>query len=104
MATVVVNRPDLIEFKNISVKAPTDKPPTLNVQAGVWQVDDQTDEAGIVFEVSGNNAPLLNAADARKLARWLTKTADDLEGAADKKKQKPKRHRNYDDSDDEYSY
>ena len=104
MATVVVNRPDLIEFKNISGSAPTDKPPTLNVQAGIWQIDDNTDEAGIVFEISGNNAPLLNAADARKLARWLTRAADDLEGAAEKKKQKPKRQRAYDDNEDEYPY
>lgn len=102
MATVVVNRPDLIEFKNISVAAPTEKPPTLNVQTGIWQVDDGNGEAGIVFEVSGNNAPLLNAADARKLARWLARAADELDGAAEKKKQKPKRRRDYDDN--EYDY
>lgn len=102
MATVVVNRPDLIEFRNIVPTAPASTSPTLVVQAGTWQAEN-SDETGIVFDVGGNEAPLLNPADARKLAKWLTKAADELEGiGVEKKKHKSKRHWGEDDDDDEY--
>ena len=102
MATVVVNEPDLIEFKNVSIAAPVKDAPTLVIQSGKWETDDSKEETGIVFDVAGNNAPLLTPADARKLARWLTKAADSLEGLRqDKKKSKPQQ---WDDEsgDDEY--
>lgn len=103
MATVVVNRPDLIEFRNIVPKAQASDSPTLVVQAGVWQAENNTDETGIVFDVGGANAPLLTPVDARKLAKWLTKAADELEGiGAEKKKHKQKRHWGEDEEDGEY--
>lgn len=103
MATVVVNKPDLIEFKNLDQTTASDSP-TLTVTAGIWQTDDSAaGDTGVVFDVSGNSLPLLTTADARKLARWLTKAADDLEGVKqDKKKNKPRRHW-VDDDDDDYS-
>lgn len=101
MATVVVNRPDLIEFRNIVPKAPAGSSPTLVAQSGTWQAENNTEESGIVFDVGGDNAPLLTPQDARKLAKWLVKAADDIEGVADKKKNKHKRHWGEDD-DDEY--
>lgn len=101
MATVVVNKADLIEFRNITPTGPTSASPTLVVQAGTWQAENNTDETGIVFDVGGNNAPLLTPQDARKLAKWLNKAADDLEGtSADKKKNKHKRHWGEDDEDE----
>lgn len=81
--------------------APASSSPTLVVQAGSWQAGDH-DEAGIVFDVGGDEAPLLTPVDARKLAKWLTRAADELEGTGvDKKKHKSKRHWGEDD-DDEY--
>ncbi|NDD53967.1 hypothetical protein EBZ39_08835 [bacterium] len=101
MATVVVNRPDLIEFRNIVPAKPASSSPTLVVQAGTWQAENNTEESGIVFDVGGENAPLLSPTDARKLARWLTKAADEIEGLGhEKKKNKPKRHWGEDDDDD----
>lgn len=81
--------------------APTSSSPALVVQAGTWQAGDH-DEAGIVFDVGGDEAPLLTPVDARKLAKWLTRAADELEGfgTEHKKKHKSKRHRGEDDDDD----
>lgn len=103
MATVFVNRPDLIEFKNVDPTIAAADAPTLTVTAGIWQTDSSAaGEAGVAFDVSGNSVPLLTPADARKLARWLTRTADDLEGVKhDKKKNKQKRH--WEDENDDYS-
>ncbi|NDC43275.1 MAG: hypothetical protein EBZ77_17295, partial [Chitinophagia bacterium] len=101
VATVVVNRSDLIEFRNIVPAKPASSSPTLVAQAGTWQSENNTDETGIVFDVGGDNAPLLTPVDARKLAKWLTKAADELEGTGhDKKKNKHKRH--WVEDDDEY--
>ncbi len=100
MATVVVNRPDLIEFKNLVPNVTAADTPTFTAQAGVWQAN-TGNTAGIVVDVSGNEAPLLTAADARKLAKWLTKAADELEGVrSEKKKNKP--HRHWENDDDDY--
>ena len=100
MATVVVNNADLIEFRNIAPQSSAASAPTLVVQAGSWQAGDH-DETGIVFDVGGDEAPLLTPVDARKLAKWLTKAADELEGvSADKKKNKSKRH--WDEDDEEF--
>lgn len=102
MATVVVNRSDLIEFRNIVPGSPASSSPTLVAQAGTWQAG-TNDETGIVFDVGGAEAPLLTPVDARKLARWLTKAADELEGLShDKKKHKSKRHWGEDDDDEQY--
>ena len=101
MATVVVNKPHVIEFKNLDPNLPGKDIPTVTAQAGIWQTHDNTgDETGIVLDVSGNAAPLLTPTDARKLARWLTRAADDLEGTRTEKKQKKSR-RHWGEEDDE---
>ena len=98
MATVVVNRPDLIEFKNAS---PAGDAPTLNIQAGDWEIDGHA-ESGIVFDVSGDQLPILAATDARKLAKWLNRAADELEGK--KKSNKKPRYHVQEDDEDTYGY
>ncbi len=98
MATVVVNRPDLIEFKNAGTAG---EAPTLNVQSGAWEIGDHS-ENGIVFDVFGDQAPILTASDARKLAKWLQRAADELEGT--KKSNKKPRYHVEDDDEDTYGY
>lgn len=99
MATVVVNTPDHIEFKNvIAVKNPDDSP-TVSFQAGDWDAGSHT-ESGITVDVFGAQLPLLSPTDARKLAKWLNRAADELEGVkADKKrKHRPRREEDDDNS------
>lgn len=88
MATVVVNKPDYIEFKNITATAKAqDDAPTVIFQAGDWDAGSHT-ESGITVDVFGSQLPLLSPTDARKLAKWLNRAADDLEGVKQDKKRK----------------
>lgn len=86
MATVVVNKSNHIEFSNVNTAKPLSDSPTVSFQAGEWDAENYT-EAGIVIDVFGAQLPLLSPTDARKLAKWLVRAADDLEGIkADKKR------------------
>jgi hypothetical protein len=97
VSTVVVNKPDHIEFKNItSAQSPADSP-TVSFQSGDWDAGNHT-ETGIVVDVFGAQLPLLSPADARKLAKWLTRAADEIDGCKSAKKRKP-RYEPDDDSD-----
>lgn len=99
MATVVVNQPDHIEFKNVTATVKTqDDSPTVSFQAGDWDAGSHT-ESGITVDVFGSQLPLLSPTDARKLAKWLNRAADELEGVkADKKRKQRPRHEEDDDS------
>ena len=96
MATVVVNKPDHIEFRNVNVAKPQDDSPTVSFHAGEWSADNYT-EAGIVVDVFGAQLPLLSPADARKLAKWLNRAADDIDGVKSDKKRKSRPQRDSDD-------
>lgn len=98
MATIAVNTPDSLQFVNVSMDSKKDAP-TLVIQAGEWQIGDH-DELGIVFDVSGNEAPILTANDARKLSKWLLRAADNLEGVKNSDKKRKSRS-NYDYEDDD---
>lgn len=98
MATVVVNKPDHIEFSNVNTAKPPADSPTVSFQSGEWDAENYT-EAGIVIDVFGPQLPLLSTADARKLAKWLVRAADDLEGVKSDKKRK---HRPRLEDDDSY--
>lgn len=97
MATVVVNKPDHIEFSNVSAAKSASEAPTVSFQAGEWDAESHT-EAGIVVDVFGAQLPLLSSADARKLAKWLVRAADELDGVKSDKKRK---HRPRQEDDDE---
>lgn len=98
MATIAVNTSDNIQFVNAENGQAKDAP-TLNVQAGDWQIGQHV-EAGILVDVTGIDAPLLTANDARKLAKWLTRAADQLDGVKNsEKKRKPRQHYELDDDD-----
>lgn len=87
MATVVVNKPDHLEFTNIKSAASPDDSPTIVFQVGDWDAAGHT-ESGIIVDVFGEQLPLLAPADARKLAKWLNRAADELDGGKTDKKQK----------------
>lgn len=98
MATVVVNNPDHIEFRNVNAAKTQEDSPAVSFQAGEWNAENHV-EAGIVVDVFGSQLPLLSPTDARKLAKWLTRAADDLEGV---KHAKQRKHRPRLEDDDPY--
>lgn len=101
MAAIVENTPTSIQFANLETGAKNSS--ALLVQAGDWDAGDHV-ESGIVFETTGEQMPLLTAADARKLAKWLSRAADIVEGVKHSdKKNKARRHYEQDDEDiDDY--
>lgn len=101
MATVVVNNPDHIEFRNVNVAAAHEDSPTVRFQSGEWRADNYT-EAGIVVDVFGSQLPLLSPTDARKLAKWLNRAADDIDGVKTDKKRKQRPPRYEEDDDNQY--
>jgi hypothetical protein len=99
VASVVVNANDVIQFINIGSK-PSKTDPTLLVQAGDWETGNKL-ESGVAFDVSGDQIPILTAANARKLAQWLNKAADWLDGVKPaKKKHNKNRYEDEDDTDE----
>jgi hypothetical protein len=99
VATVVVNTPDAIEFANISENAKQNQP-TLSVQVGEWEADNRVD-VGVVVDTYGSQLPILTSNDARKLAKWLVRAADILDGVKNSaKKSRPRTHYEVDDPDD----
>jgi hypothetical protein len=98
VATLVENNPTSIQFMN--VENGSKDAPTLTVQAGDWDAGDHV-ESGIIFDTAGNQVPMLSAADARKLAKWLTRAADIVEGVKNSDKKNKTRHRYEEDDDDD---
>jgi len=103
VATIVVNQPDHIEFKNVTAGETVDNAPTVLAQAGNWEITAGRGEAGVMFDVYGSAAPILTPVDARKLAKWLNRAADELEGSR-KKPNKSKQRRHYEDDSDDNAY
>lgn len=101
MATVVVNSADTIQFVNIGSSAGSDGP-TLLMQAGDWQNDNHV-ESGIVVDVIGGEMPILTADNARKLARWLQRAADAIDGVKSTNKKRHRSSYNEDEEDDDFS-
>lgn len=101
MANLRTNTSDEIEFQNLRPGLALDKLPYILAQLGDWEMGNAV-ESGIVIDAAGTNAyaPILSSADARKLAKWLTKAADILDGVQDKKHKK----RTHYEQDDEPEY
>ena len=100
MATLIVNNSTTIEFANLLSR--NNDSPTLNVQCGSWEFE-SAPVAGVVFDVLGDHTPILTAQDARKLAKWLNRAADALDGVKQfGKKGKSRRH--YEEADDVDEY
>lgn len=99
MASIAKNTPQHIEFVNMSAA----DAPTLQVQAGEWELNDSNVSTGVVFDVFGAQAPILSPDDARKLAKWLDRAAALLEGKKPDKRHKNK-HRPEEDDEEYYSW
>lgn len=84
----------LIEIRSGCVTAETAViQPTVLAELGVWKTA-TGNSSGVVVDVFGNEPPLLSAADARKLGKWLLRAAETLDGQpAYDKKNKPRRYR-----------
>lgn len=100
MATIVQNGDESISFVNFQADKDVKNLPTLLVQAGEWDFCADDFAAGFNFSITGDLTPLLTANDARKLARWLQRVADTLDGVKKSAEHKKKRKRHYDDEDD----
>lgn len=100
MAITTINTADTLEFRTSLPGAPKDPPPYVSIQLGTWELATKT-ESGIIIDSGGdtNYSPVLSAADARKLAKWLSRAADEMEGISTKKNSKKKHH--YEEDDDE---
>ena len=98
MAAIIVNSADTIQFVNAS-GGDIKNDPTLIIQAGDWDVGNSV-ETGVTFDVFGAQTPILTPANVRKLAQWLSKTADILDGVKPAKKKHPKPRYEEDDTDD----
>jgi len=98
VATVIVNLPDVIKLSNRTTGLDEKTAPTVVMQLGDWDAGDHV-EYGILIDVYGNEAPILTAADARKLSKWLVRAADELDGS-----KKPNKNKKRSRSEDDDSY
>ena len=100
MATITINTAETIEFRDAQPNLPPDAS-FVTAQLGKWALDNSV-ETGIIVDASGPDTPptVLSANNARKLAKWLTRAADELDAAGGTKATK-KRHY-YEQDDDEY--
>lgn len=101
MATVLKNTADEIVFCNSAAEKKPKDVPTLTAIVGDWETGNAV-EPGVVFEISGDQFPMLTSADARKLSKWLARAADVLD---DVKPQKKKNQPHYEQDDtDNYGF
>jgi len=89
VATLELNTADEISFRNVIMDAKVVDYPALSAQLGIWELGQQT-ETGIVIDAI--NGPVLSPNNARKLAKWLTDAADQLDGSSTSKKNKRRQH------------
>lgn len=101
MANVSANNANLIEFKNLIDGVKPDEAPTLTLQVGDWN-NGKYVESGVTFDVTGDQTPLLSANDVRKLAKWLLRAAEELDGKKNKDSKKQPRYRDDEDDDNYY--
>lgn len=101
MANISVNNSAMIEFKNLAEGLKSEDVPTLTIQVGDWN-NGKYVESGVAFDVVGDQLPLLSAHDARKLAKWLMRAADELEGKKNRDNKKAARRHDEDDDDNQY--
>lgn len=79
MAQIVINTADSLQLCNPQPSLQPDQVPTLILQL-------ETRDSGIYFDVTGENMPILTAHDARKVAKWLNKAADLMDGTKSPKR------------------
>ena len=76
---IVTNEDDLFELRNDVPLEDGEDQPTVLVEAGTWKTHNGN-TTGIAITTYGDVAALVSPNEARKLAKWLTRTADRLDG------------------------
>lgn len=104
MATLSLNTPDAIEFKNLIANVSPKDAPLVSAQVGDWEIGSKV-ETGIVIDAYGTDThpAILTANDARKLAKWLNRAADLIDAPTQAKKKK-RQHYEEDDDDQKYTF
>jgi hypothetical protein len=106
VATISLNTPDAIEFKNLLATARVkEDTPTVLAQVGEWEIGTAV-ETGVIIDVYGptDRPPILTAVDARKLAKWLTRAADSIDAAQSQPKTKKRQYYEEDDETGGYRF
>jgi hypothetical protein len=101
VATLSINTQEEIKFQNIRADVPIKSSPFVRAEVGEWEMGAHV-EAGVVMTAAGAQqyAPILSANDARKLAKWLNRAADLLDGCAKTEKKNNKKRTHYEEDDD----
>lgn len=81
---IVTNELDIFELRNDIPVPEGEEQPTLLLESGTWNTRQGT-ISGISVSTFGDVAPLVSPTEARKLAKWLQRAADELEGDDDRK-------------------
>ena len=97
--TIKVSTPDLFEVVNNVPGKPETDLPTLSAELGIWQFDDG-EQTGINFDVFGFRAPILSAAEARRLSKWLMQAAEAIDGSRAADARRGRKKRRYDEEDE----
>jgi hypothetical protein len=84
VSPIVHNELAVFELRNAVTVKNGEDPPTLMVESGTWR-EPQGLISGVSVSTYGDAAPILSPTEARKLAKWLNKAADELEGANNRK-------------------
>jgi len=100
VATITQNTAETIEFTEVRPNVPTSDLPFLLVQLGDWDLNGKS-ESGIIIDSSGPEIlpTVLSANNARKLAKWLNRAADQLDETQNVKT--PKKRQHYEQDDEE---
>ncbi len=102
MANITVNSAEMIQFVDSAGKQSSETP-TAVFQLGDWDAGSHV-ETGIMVDVSGAEAPLLNATNARKLAKWLLRAADLMDKSGEQEQTKKRNKPTYHEEDDDDNF
>jgi hypothetical protein len=97
---IVTNEIDIFELRNDVPTAKLEDLPTLFAETGIWSTK-TGDVAGISMTTYGDVSTLVSPTEARKLAKWLTRAADALEGANSRKSRPGSKPSHYEPDDDD---
>lgn len=99
MARIKLNTPESLVFSDNDSSVQAKAPSELSAHVGNWDTPTGPRD-GVIFDVTGDAMPLLMACDVRKLIKWLSAAADNLEGKRADKRQKKRRRYEEDDEED----
>jgi hypothetical protein len=96
---IVTNEIDIFELRNDVLVAEGEDQPTFLAEAGTWNTKTGR-VTGISVSTFGDVAPIVSPTEARKLAKWLVRAAEDLDGAGDRKARPGSKPSHYEQDDE----